>query len=146
MVWLKKYSKAINDFYRLSLDDKFLIMESWFELLRVIILLRTPFRVRFFKQHGSGQSSGGRDIEILNIKRLLQNAASYHIKHITCLEYAVALQNILNRRGFNVKVNIGVKGAGSNFEAHAWIDSGAIKDDWESHEFTILSRINDNRS
>jgi len=146
MVWLKRYNKAINGFSRLSLDDKFLIIESWFELLKVIILLRTPFRVKFFRQHGSSQYSGGRDIEISHIYQLLEKAASCHIKHISCLEYAAALQNILNRRGFNVKVNIGVKGTGEDFEAHAWIDPGAVKGDRESHEFTILHRINDDRS
>jgi len=145
MVWFKKYSRTLTGFIALSTQDKLLIAESWLALLKVIVFLRTPLRARCFSQEENIQPSVGRENEILYTKELLQKAASHHIKSISCLEHAVALRNMLRRRGINVKVNIGVKGKGDSFEAHAWLDSLAHPEDPQSNEYSILHPINKDR-
>lgn len=143
MDWLKKYKLIFEHFLKLKTDDKLLVVESWFELLKVIILLRTPLRRRFFEQNETNLKEVKPDLDLDHLITFLEKAAAHHIKHITCLECILALQSMVIRRGGYVKVNIGVKGHGKDFEAHAWLDedlSETLK-----NEFSVLIPVNDDR-
>jgi hypothetical protein len=56
----------------------------------------------------------------------------------TCLERAVVLQAWRERFGVSRDVVIGVRGTGSDFEAHAWLDG---EPDPQAAEFLEIARV-----
>lgn len=115
MRWFKK-------FLRLAWTDKWLVVETWGEILRIMILLRSPLRPRLFKsaptmaQH---ETISRADLESKLV--LIQGVCRYHIKPVTCLERVLATQAVLGRRHIPLEVQIGVAKSEIGLDAHAWL-------------------------
>lgn len=115
MRWFKK-------FLSLTWADKWLALETWGEILRIMILLRSPLRPRLFKSAHMVTS----DIVIapaeLEAKlALVQSVCRYHIKSVTCLERVLATQAVFGRRHIPLEVQIGVAKSEIGLDAHAWL-------------------------
>jgi len=128
---------------RLDSKNKHLFIESWFELFKVIVLLRTPYRQHLFHRNEIGMKNTSIAMDLNHLIFFLERAANHHIKQVTCLESVLALQSMVIKRGYFVKVNIGVKGHGADFEAHAWVaqdHAGEV-----INEFSELTPVNEYR-
>ena len=51
-------------------------------------------------------------------------AVGRRLPSMTCLIEAMALQDLLARRGWSAQLRIGVRNHGESLEAHAWLESG----------------------
>ena len=143
MDWLKKYKLHFERFLIFNSEDKLLFFESWIEILKVIVILRTPYRQRLFNRNKNCKKYSNDPTDLNHMTLFLDRAANYHIKHVTCLERVLALQSMVIKRGSFVKVNIGVKGNGADFEAHAWIDEYHTGN--TTNEFSELIPVNEHK-
>ena len=139
MGWLNKFFKHLNALAKLSIKEKLLVIEAWVELLRVILILRTPMRLHLFKSSILSQKSAGEKTDSIQVASLVNAVASHHIKKITCLERVIALQKILGRRGLPAHLCIGVGIDREQFDAHAWLESPTLPLDNESFSFKLLN-------
>jgi len=107
-----------------SLDhgERGLLLESWFELLRVAVLLRLPLRARLFEPWAGSRTPGPEGLDPERVAYLVCAAASHHLKRMTCLEKSLALQRVLARRGLRFPLRIGVCREGGILNAHAWLE------------------------
>lgn len=142
MALLKRYRDIVNRFFGLPREDKVLLGESWIELLRSIIVLRTPWRMRELAGGGDDSYDGRRDREISHIEDILGFAASHHIKNISCLESSLALRNILRKRGINLTLEIGVNRDDNGLGAHAWLGRGRGACSNEGSDYSKLKSVN----
>lgn len=147
MGWLNKFFNLLNALAKLSTKEKFLVIEAWMELLRVVLILRTPMRLRLFESNIVSKKSSGGKTDSIQIASLVNAVASHHIKKITCLERVIALQKILGRRGLPTHLCIGVGTNKEQFDAHAWLESPTLPLDNESPNFKLLNpaKFNSNK-
>jgi hypothetical protein len=62
--------------------------------------------------------------------RAVQIAAHHGLLRANCLERSLTLWSLLRRQGINADLRIGVRTAGDQFEAHAWIEyQGVVLND-----------------
>ena len=59
---------------------------------------------------------------VLRRARLVALAAKYPTPWARCLQRSLALCLWLTRQGFQPELKIGVRGVGTDFEAHAWLE------------------------
>lgn len=57
---------------------------------------------------------------------LIELAARNHLCRIRCLERALALQALLERRGVASELRIGVRREGARLAAHAWLEHAGV--------------------
>ena len=144
MAWLKKSFSLINIFIKLPRKDKWLVIESWLEILRAVVFLRSPWRMALFHSSLPLQKYSVEETDLPRIAALVKGSASHHLKKITCLELAIALQRVLSRRGIYAPLRIGVQKNTARFEAHAWLESALFPLDRESSDFSILYPVESN--
>src|SRR5688572_13911854 len=53
---------------------------------------------------------------------LVTAAARHHVRPMTCLPRALALQALLRRNGIPAELRIGVRREGGALQAHAWVE------------------------
>ena len=115
MRWFKKFLK-------LARGDKWFVMETWGEILRVMIWLRSPLRPRLFTRMSVDLAEQTLPIEDFQPKlALIEQVSRHHIKRVTCLERVLATQIVLARRHIHLDVQFGVAQSESGFDAHAWL-------------------------
>lgn len=54
---------------------------------------------------------------------LVSAAARHHLRPMTCLPRALALQALLRRNGIQAELRIGVRREAGDLQAHAWIEA-----------------------
>lgn len=121
--------KRVNKFLRLSSADKFLLVKTAFLLGTMRLGLRMlPFRTmlgllaRMAKAapdlHPTDQALADKMTWAVGV------AKCYILGTTTCLAQAFAVKVLLNRRGCQASLRIGVeRGGEGQFQAHAWVES-----------------------
>ena len=56
------------------------------------------------------------------LRHWLGIAAANHLRSSQCLQRSLVLRTMLARRGHDARVRIGVRRAGAELEAHAWVE------------------------
>lgn len=114
-----------------------------------IVLWVMPARVRkalLARERGNEppQETSVRDDSEAKLIAWAVNRASRFVPRATCLTQALAASFLMQRRGIRCSLKIGVaKGAGNQFQAHAWLDleGRVILGGQESDAFTPLVEI-----
>jgi hypothetical protein len=93
----------------------------WWEIVIAAAAIRSPWRLRYLNPALARRRP---DADAERIWRTLWAASLRHVKPVTCLEYAAALQRMLKRRGIDCRLRIGVREPGQTepFAAHAWVE------------------------
>ena len=130
-------------FLRLPAREQKLLIECWIELARAAVVTRlrpasicTNAKVAFKNLR---LVSDGFALEALLL--WVDRAASHHLKHMTCLERAVAGQRVLMRRGWFPLIEIGVRGGHGDWEAHAWLSLAGRSLDRQSGLFASMQPV-----
>ena len=105
-----------------------ILFEAWWKLLAADLLLRTrPFPgverlvSRRFRAGVAGDPQ--QDLNtIAHLQPLVATASHHHLYPMTCLRQALALQDMLGRRGLHAQLRIGVRKEEGNLQAHAWLE------------------------
>jgi len=114
----------IRSFLKLSFEDKFILIKSFFLLWIIRIMLWIlPFSViqkiisRFTVISGESHS--------IPLEKLTWAVAvmSRYIPKATCLTRALTAQILLAGQNYNSNLKIGVSKNNGEFEAHAWLES-----------------------
>lgn len=94
----------------------------WWELVVAAVAIRSPWRWRYLNPALASERRASADLE--RIWRALWSASLWHCKRITCLEYSAALNRLLKRRGFDCRLQIGVREPEESrpLAAHAWVE------------------------
>lgn len=97
-------------------------LRCWWELVVAAVAIRSPWRWRYLNAAPASERRARADPE--RISRALWSASLRHCKRITCLEYSAALNRLLKRRGFDCRLQIGVREpeGGQPLAAHAWVE------------------------
>ena len=114
----------IRSFLKLSFEDKFILIKSFFLLWTIRIMLWIfPFSViqRILSKFTviSGETHS------IPLEKLTWAVAvmSRYVPKATCLTRALAAQILLAGQNYPSNIKIGVSKAEGNFEAHAWLES-----------------------
>ncbi|MDD4932946.1 MAG: lasso peptide biosynthesis B2 protein [Methylacidiphilaceae bacterium] len=120
---MKQALRMIRRQASLSWAERCLVAEAWLRLLWVAAILRTPWRRHLFTLNPLPAEPGLSPIQAQRAAWLVSAAANHHIKPMTCLERALALQWVLARRGCRATLRFGVqKDEKANLAAHAWLE------------------------
>jgi hypothetical protein len=79
---------------------------------------------------------------IIRSAGLINAAARYPRPWARCLQRSLALCLLLERRGFNTQLKIGVRKSGGDLEAHAWVEyCGKVLNDSQdvARNFTLMN-------
>lgn len=71
-----------------------------------------------------GESLGGAKEQVQKTNRMVRSAVRHSVFGVTCLEESLGLWYLLQKQGICSQLRIGVRKAGSKFEAHAWVEYG----------------------
>ena len=113
----------IHSFLKLSFEDKYILIKSFFLLWIVRIMLWIlPFSViqkiigRFTVISGEPHS--------IPLEKLTWAVAvmSRYVPKATCLTRAITAQILLAGQNYSSNIKIGVSKTEGNFEAHAWLE------------------------
>ncbi len=119
-----------------------LLAECWLELARASALVRLfPSRMAISPSPCATAVSDVDDA-LRTAEKLcmwVDRAASRHVKHMTCLERAVAAQRVLARRGLRTELQIGVRREAEAWEAHAWLSLGGVSLDRQPEAFVVMT-------
>ena len=114
----------IHSFLKLSFEDKYILIKSFFLLWTIRIMLWIlPFSViqkiisRFTAVSGESQ-----DIPLEKLTWAVAVMSSY-VPKATCLTRAITAQILLAGQNYNSNIKIGVSKTEGNFEAHAWLEA-----------------------
>ena len=115
-----------------------IVFESWLDAVRVKVQLRTPWRRRLFqpRTEHTTRRLGLANVEIQRLAGLVD--LSFQSMPATCLERALVLQRLLQRRGVGTVLQIGVRKDEDLLQAHAWLEHPALPADSQSFEFLPL--------
>lgn len=114
----------IHSFLKLSCEDKFILIKSFFLLWTIRIMLWIlPFSTiqRILNKFTviSGES------HTIPLEKLTWAVAvmSRYVPKATCLTRALTAQILLAEQNYPSNIKIGVSKTEGNFEAHAWLES-----------------------
>lgn len=65
-------------------------------------------------------------IQAADLARLVGAAARHHIRPMTCLTRALALQALLCRQGIEAGLRVGVRREAGLLHAHAWVEHAGV--------------------
>lgn len=122
----------------LSWTDRLVAAEAWLTMAWVSMRIRKSGHKRMEERM---QVRGGCPCAepcVLRIVRLVDGAASHHVKEMQCLERAITVQTMLRRRGCQTTLRLGVRRVGHQVEAHAWLEGAPGLQDPLSDQFTKL--------
>lgn len=76
-----------------------------------------------------------------NVARLVNMASRHTPLHNSCLHRSLALWWLLERRGFDSRLQFGARRRAGGFEAHAWVECGGtiLSDDPSDHDYARLA-------
>ena len=112
---------------RLTIKNVFLFCECWIELARAAVLIRVcPASINARNTQPGTQTADRPSLPVetkraRSILNWVDRAANHHLKHMACLERAVAGQRVMMRRGWSPRIEFGVRKEGKSWEAHAWL-------------------------
>ncbi|MCB1841971.1 MAG: lasso peptide biosynthesis B2 protein [Halioglobus sp.] len=134
MAWYKKLRAKLQALAKLSWRDVLLLSEAWLTLAWVDLLIQVlPYHLwRGWLQTDAetseepvGLAASGTEAaklsQIERIIRLTETAARHHLRPMNCLRRTLVQRKLLQRRGVEGEVQIGVRKAGAALEAHAWL-------------------------
>ena len=83
---------------------------------------------------------GGAAARALDVARLVNMASRHTPLPNTCLHRSLALWWLLERRGFDSRLQFGARKRDGVFEAHAWVEHGGlvVSDDQAEHDYARL--------
>lgn len=98
------------------------LVRAWGYLLVAYVSLRfLPVRrVEALLESLSGKRD--REISSARLARLVDVAARFHLRPMTCLMRSLALRALLRQHGFEADLLIGVRRENGVLRAHAWIE------------------------
>jgi hypothetical protein len=124
---------------QLTTRDMALLVECWLELLvATVAIRRRPGMLRSLVQEPPAEGTRASEVELRQLLKWVDRAASLHFKHMTCLERAVALQRVLTRRGVAARLEIGARKCESEWETHAWVSVNGLSLDAQQLHFQVL--------
>jgi hypothetical protein len=136
---------SVDRFVRLPARDKALLVECWWELAVAAVAIRIrPRMLAVLAREGSPRGAvdtQGTDVDPRRLLESVDRAASHHVKPMTCLERAVALQRVLCRRGVGARLEIGARKSQSGWEAHAWVSIRGQRLDSQQGLFQTLRPV-----
>ena len=139
MVWLKKLNSYIQVLFGLTVAEKLFFIEAWLQALWVIIILRSPFRLRLFASSEPISNPNLGKVDLPHLLSLVDLAGSCHLKSLTCLERTLTAHRMLRRRGVVTHVCIGVrKELGDQLDAHAWLEHPDLPLEALNAEYSVL--------
>jgi hypothetical protein len=77
---------------------------------------------------------------VLNVARLVNMSSRHSPLASTCLHRSLTLWWLLNRRGFDARLQFGTRRRNGAFEAHAWVehDGIVVGEDPDEHDFVRI--------
>ena len=83
--------------------------------------------------------------QAIRVGQVIARMASHCFWRPTCLPQALATSWILRRSNIPVSLQLGVRGSGANFEAHAWVEvfEQIIIGGQTRHEYLVLNPVNE---
>jgi hypothetical protein len=118
---MRKLLKALA----LKPDDWRLLLRAWCLLLLADVRLRR----HSYRQvqaglafRGSPAAPGDVPALVRRVVRFTDLAARHHLRPMSCLRRALAMQRLLAERGVVTQLRIGVRKDGKEFGAHAWLE------------------------
>lgn len=102
-----------------------LLLEAWWRLLSAALSLRLlPRRVvtAALRETSSPPERLENAGQIPSIALAIGRAAAHHLRPMTCLPRALALRQMLAKRGIPSVLRIGVRKEAATLAAHAWIE------------------------
>ena len=124
----------LRRFLELPSQDQRLLFEAWWRLLAAALRLRLAPRrtvaraVLETTTREERYDRGGRGGTVPAVARAVARGAAHHVRPMTCLPRALALQRMLAHRGISSVLRIGVRKEGAvgkeaaTLAAHAWIE------------------------
>lgn len=116
-------------FLELSSFDQRLLFAAWWQLVAAALRLRLAPRRTVARavlattaQHGQYENGGTVPAVALAVARAVSRAGAHHLRPMTCLPRALALQRMLVRRGIAAALRIGVRKEAATLAAHAWVE------------------------
>jgi hypothetical protein len=107
--------------------------------------LVTPVRESDGADDARGRAPSEVPVPVRKLALALSRASEHGVFRPTCLVRAVALQRMLERRGFRgSSLHVGVRQRNSTFLAHAWVEyRGAVlaDEEWRVKRFHELARL-----
>jgi hypothetical protein len=134
-----RFRRTLGRFVRSPVALQRFTLEAWWELLVVSVWLRTPLRRHLLEPALRAQALDRRPPVADPLADAVARASACHLKPMTCLERALALQRLLLRRGAPVKLRIGVRREGEALEAHAWLEGAAAPPDALDGDFAPIA-------
>ena len=116
--------KLIAKFYQLPLEDKFLILQTIYWLIKIKANLKLFGIQKTYKQINKNLNLHRKNINnSYSVQKVVWaiDSVTKNIINATCLIKALSGFVILKRNGHNPKVEIGVKKKQDKLEAHAWL-------------------------
>ena len=117
--------EIIHSFLKLSFEDKFILIKSFFLLWIIRVMLWIlPFSV-IQKIIGRFTIISG-EYHSIPLEKLTWSVAvmSRYVPKATCLTRALTAQILLAGQNYSSNLKIGVYKENGEFEAHAWLESG----------------------
>lgn len=116
---------AIRRFAQLSAPRRRLWLEAWLALLRADLALRLAPRRTLARALAPG---AGDPLATPTEPAVwaVASAAARHLRPMTCLPRAVALRELLARRGVGCRLRIGVRKDAGRLAAHAWVEVAGV--------------------
>jgi transglutaminase superfamily protein len=149
IVNMRRLTSRLAALRRLSWPDRWLLLQAGLVVvvvslsLRVVSFQRAHTVLRRLTPRADGRvepAGGAASARALDVARLV-NVASRHMPlPNTCLHRSLALWWLLERRGYDSRLQFGARKRDGVFEAHAWVEHGGlvISDDQAEHDYAPL--------
>jgi hypothetical protein len=133
-------NSKLRRFFALRSREQLLLAEAWSRLLAAALCLRLAPRrtlaraLRDDSDRGAPAGAEHSDAErptaepsiaedsAGELARAVARAAAHHLRPMTCLPRALALRQMLAKRGIPSALRIGVRKEAATIAAHAWIE------------------------
>ena len=116
--------EVIHSFLKLSFEDKFILIKSFFLLWIIRVMLWIlPFSV--IQKIANRFTIVSGEFHSIPLEKLTWAVAvmSRYVPNATCLTRALTAQILLAGQNYNSNLKIGVYKGNGEFEAHAWLES-----------------------
>jgi hypothetical protein len=114
-------------------DERALFIEAWLVLLWYWLRWRAGFHGTLLRsdlaRHAAPTQADAPSPQARRVLAAFRKAVHNHVVRASCVPRSLALQRLLQRRGWMASIHVGVRRSGGAIEGHAWVESDQIPQD-----------------
>jgi hypothetical protein len=112
-------------------SERALFVEAWCLLLWYWLRWRIGLRGRTPLRGGAGSRTvplpaDATRPEAERVIEVFRKALHHHVLRASCVPQSLALQRLLQRRGWSASIRVGIRRSGDSIEGHAWVESDRL--------------------